>query len=71
MIKTSDGEIVAKAEMCNYCGKIVSLNDIKAIKNVKNIAVKKIKICKKCWSDSENRKMFKNSKVRHLSIKLF
>lgn len=71
MIKTSNGQLVDKAEMCNYCGRVVSLKEIKAMKNVDNIAVKKIKICRKCWSDNDARKMFKNNKVKYLSVKLF
>lgn len=71
MIKTTDGSYAVKAELCNYCGKIVKLSDIKAIKNINNIVVKKAKICRKCWGNSELRKLFKNNKVVYLSIKIF
>jgi thioredoxin-related protein len=53
--------ITPKYEKCNYCGKIISIADIKAQKRVKNPMIDKITICKLCWSNIEKRKIFKKS----------
>ncbi|MEM0356745.1 MAG: hypothetical protein QXV16_00915 [Candidatus Anstonellales archaeon] len=71
MIKTSDGKMVAKAEICNYCGRVVEISKIKSSKNTNDVMIKKINICKNCWSNNQYRKMFKNNKVIHLSLSLF
>ena len=45
---------------CNYCGKIVCITCLKAMKHVKKRHIGKLYICKGCWSVMDMRKKYRN-----------
>ncbi len=55
------GRKTAKVEVCNYCGRAVCYHCIKASKKVKRRDIKRLVICKDCWSKMKFRKMYRNN----------
>ncbi|NPA22125.1 MAG: hypothetical protein GXN92_00910 [Candidatus Micrarchaeota archaeon] len=61
LIKPEFGRTHYRFEICNYCGKLVSYDKIKASKRIKRRDIQRIVICKVCWSNAEHKKLYKQN----------